>query len=352
MRISWQNITDKKKQPYVICFFVAVLWVGFYGYFYEDFTKNYFYMPFLGIIAATVANTTPAAAGIVYFPILTRLSISPVTAVQYNLMIQAYGMSLGTYKWYLVNKKLFILNVIPVCLLGGSFGVFTGVVLLPVSNPELLTLIFNFIAFMFTQIIFFSILYKHTYPNLRIQLTLKNISILILFSFLGGLISGWIGFGIDTIFYFILTVVFRINPAAAIVTSISLMAGMSVLGTILNIIFHEVPVSLWYSALPGVTIAGLFLASYLAMRLGPKNVLLLFTILLSMDFFVSLWNQKTIPLSETVRVILTYLLVTYLLYIHVRVFRISYQQIGSNLGDFRPEEKSEPLPRERLKPTG
>ncbi len=327
---------NKERFPYMILAIAAGLWIMLFPYFYKDFLNQFFYMPFLGVIAATVANTTPAAAGIVYFPILTRLHVLPATAVQFNMMIQAYGMGLGTFRWFLVNKKLFILNVIPVCLIGGITGVVFSIVLFPIDNPELLTLIFNFIAFLLTQIIFISILCKHKYPQLNIELNIMNMLILLSFSFLGGLISGWIGFGIDTIFYFVLTVIFKINPAAAIVTSISLMAAVSAVGTLLNVILHELPFSLWYSAVPGVTIAGLFLAAYLAVKLGAKNVLMLFTFLLSIDFFVTLWTQRSVPISETLRVLITYALIVYLIFIHVKIFKESYKDIGSSLGEFRP----------------
>lgn len=330
-------IKIKEKRPLIILAAVTVLWILFFPYFNEEFLSKFFYMPFLGVIAATVANTTPAAAGIVYFPILTRLEVSPITAVQFTMIIQAYGMGLGTFKWFLVNKKLFIFNVIPVCLLGGIAGVLVSTLVFPIANPEMLTLIFNFIAFSFTQVIFFSILYKHQYPKTEISLNFKNISILIVFSFIGGLISGWIGFGIDTMFYFILTMIFRVNPAIAIVTSISLMAALSIVGTIINILFYQVPFALWYSAIPGVTLAGLFLASYLAVKLGAKNVLMIFTILLSIDFSVTLWTQKAIPISYSIKMLLTYALIVYMVFIHVKIFKQGYNEIGASLGEFKPK---------------
>ncbi len=321
--------------PYIILAIVSVLWVIMFPYFREDFLTQFYYMPFLGIIGATVANTTPAAAGIVYFPILTKLQIDPVTAVQFSMIIQAYGMGLGSLRWLIVNKRLFIVNVIPICLVGGVAGVFISTVFVPIDNPAVLTLIFNIIAFGCTQVIFFSILFKHKYPNISIKLTLNSISILLFFSLLGGLITGWIGFGIDTMFYFILTVVFKINPAISIVTSIFLMAAVSFAGTLLNIIFNEIPYSLWYSAIPGVTIASLFLAAYLATKIGAKNVLILFTTILSIDFFMTLWTQHVIPMSQAIRMMVTYILIVYLLFIHVKIFKQSYKQINVDLGEFK-----------------
>lgn len=337
-------MTPEKRRPLIILAVTMVGWVLAFPVFYREFLDQFFYMPFLGVIAATVANTTPAAAGIVYFPILTRLDIAPVTAARFNLMIQAYGMGLGTFKWYLVNRRLFIFRVLPICLMGGVIGVTLAIVLFPLDNPELLTLLFNSVAFLFTQIIFISILRKHRYPRLDVDLTLRNRLILFGFSLVGGLISGWIGFGIDTIFYFVLTMIFRINPAAAIVTSIALMAAMSLYGSLLNFLWHSLPlaVTLWYSVLPGVTVASLFLASFIALKIGAKNVLLMFTMLLSADFLLSLWTQNDFLVSDTVRYVVCYALLAYIVTIHVTIFRKSYEEIGESVGSFTPEKPPEP----------
>ncbi len=312
---------------YIIVAIVFAVWIFVFPFFKEDFLNKYMYMPFLGILGATVANTTPAAAGIIYFPILTRLHIAPLTAAQFNMMIQAYGMSLGTFRWFLLNKKLFLFNILPICLISGLAGLVLSVFFVPISDPEMLTLIFNCIAFGFTQIIFFSIICKRKYPNSSIELNLRNIGILTGFSFVGGMISGWIGFGIDTIFYFILTLIYRINPAIAIVTSISLMAAMSLVGSIFYATMGTMPISLWYSAIPGVTIAGLFLAAYFAVKIGPKNVLILFAAFLSVDFLTAVWTQQTLPMSQYLRMGIVYSLILYLLLIHVKIFKKSYKDV-------------------------
>ncbi|SDU55250.1 Uncharacterized membrane protein YfcA [Desulfobacula phenolica] len=323
---------------YIMFAVVCGIWLISFSHFREDFLGQFYYMPFLGVIAATIANTTPAAAGIVYFPVLTRLQISPVTAVQFSLIIQAYGMGLGTFKWYLVNKRLFMANVMPLCLSGGVLGIIISIVFIPMKNPELLSLTFNTISFIVTQVIFFSILFRRTYPNFTINLNLLNMIVLFTFSLVGGLVSGWIGFGIDTMFYFLLTFIFKINPAIAIVTSISIMAAVSVAGTVLNIIFNQVPLSLWYSAVPGVTIAGLFFASYFAVKIGARNILILFAFLLSVDFFMAFWTQQTIPMNQTFKLIFTYILVLYLLVIHVKIFKQSYKKINPEIGKFKSDQ--------------
>ena len=345
--MSFKNGFEMEKQnkvPFIILAVSFIVWLIFLPLFHEEFFSKLFYMPFIGAVAAIVANITPAAAGIIYFPILTHLSVSPVTVAQFNLAIQAYGMGLGTFRWFLFSRKLFILNVLPVCIAGGFLGEIVSIVIFPIKTPELLTLIFNFIAFVFTQIIFFSILRNSKYPNKALKLTVFNGSFLFGFAFIGGLLCGWIGFGIDTIFYFIMTIVFRINPAIAIVTSIALMAAMSISGTVLNAVFHDVPIVLWYSAIPGVTLGGLFLAAYIAVKMGPKNILLLFTFFLSMDFFVTLWTQQAVPMSESLRKIIIYVLVFYLLVIHIKIIRNQSKNVGVPMESdhgFNPADKKE-----------
>ncbi|MBF0200039.1 MAG: sulfite exporter TauE/SafE family protein [Desulfamplus sp.] len=326
----------KDRSPIFIALLVALIWLALLPFFYEQFFTTLYYMPFLGALAATIANITPAAAGIVYFPILTHIDMAPVTVTQFSLMIQAYGMGLGTFRWFVLNRKLFIFNVIPISIAGGLLGEIISIVFLPIKNPELLTLVFNFIAFVFTQIIFFSLLKNAQYPIKSIVLNWVNRSILFLFAFIGGLLCGWIGFGIDTIFYFILTIFFRINPAASIVTSISLMAAMSVTGTVLNCIFQDMPLpfSLFYSAIPGVTFAGLFFAAYIAVKMGSRNILLLFTFFLTIDFLTALWNQGIFPMSDLLKKMIIYPLGFYMLAIHIRLFINNYNNKDGVPGDF------------------
>lgn len=308
------------KNRIVIAITIGIIWIGLLPFFYDIFFSELYYMPFVGIIAATVANITPAAAGIVYFPILTQINVSPITVTQFSLMIQAYGMGLGTFRWFQMNRRLFILNILPICIVCGFAGELISMVWIPIENPELLTLFFNGVAFLFTQIIIFSLLRNKTYPNWRIELTESTIVILAMASVVGGLLCGWIGFGIDTLFYFILTIHFRIHPAIAIVTSISLMAAMSISGTIINWIYFDLPLALWFSAIPGVTLAGLFLATYIAVKIGSKNILLLFTFFLSLDFFMALWCQNFVPMGSVTKILVITPLALYMLVLHLKLF--------------------------------
>ena len=311
---------------YIILIAVAILWGLMTPKFWPDLSEKYFFMPILGVLAATVANTTPVAAGIVYFPILTFLKISPLEAVLYTMMIQSYGMGIGAIRWFIEDRRLFLWKVLPICLLFGAAGVFSSTVLFPLNNPGVLKNAFNIISFILVSAIFYSVIKKHRYPKTSVALNRKNIIILIIAAYIGGVFAGWLGFGIDTVFYFVLTLVFRIQPAIAIVTSIALMTGISIFGTGIHYVMHPevLPWGIWYSALPGVTLGGIFLAAYLTTEVTMKKFFLIFLFFLLAEFGVITLTQITLTLRYVIQFIIINTLVLYLVYIHIRLFRQSY----------------------------
>lgn len=286
-----------------ICFFlilsgaITAAWVFFFPWFRDVFISQYFFMPPLGLIAATIANATPAGAGIVYFPVLTRTVTEPVQAVRFSLMIQAYGMSLGALKWYVTDHKLFLIKEIAVTAAAGIAGITCAVLFMPVQNPPAVRLLFNAGAFAMMHVIFVSSSRgKKTFTGHRSNSSefisgRSSLFFLVLFSagFAGGIISGWIGFGIDTIFFFIMTLLYKKDTASAIVSSVVLMAVVSLFGTLINIVFFDVNTALWFSAIPGVTLGALFAAVYLSRKIGQKNILLMTFVFLSLNFIQAVW---------------------------------------------------------------
>ncbi len=311
---------------YIILISVAILWALLTPRFWPDLSQKYFFMPILGVLAATVANTTPVAAGIVYFPILTFLKISPLEAVLYTMMIQSYGMGIGAIRWFIEDRRLFLWKVLPICLIFGAAGAFCSTVYFPLTNPAILKNVFNIISFILVSAIFYSVIKKHRYPKTSIPLNRRNVILLIIAAYIGGVFAGWLGFGIDTVFYFLLTLVFRVQPAIAIVTSIALMTGISLFGTGLHYIIHPdvLPWGIWYSALPGVTLGGIFLAAYLTTEVTMKKFFIIFIFFLLAEFGVITLTQITLTTRYIVQFIIINALVLYLVYIHIRLFRQSY----------------------------
>ncbi len=304
----------------------AVIWLVLLPFYGGELIHQYYYMPILGIMAATVANTTPVAAGIVYFPVLTLLNITPIEAIIYTMMIQTYGMGLGTVRWFIEDRRLFLWKVLKISVFWGSLGAYLGINVLTIDNPASLKMTFNIASIILVSIIFYSVIRKHRYPNTDIRMTLRNKIILSVFSLAGGIFAGWLGFGVDTIFYFLLTLGFRIQPAIAIVSSIALMTGVSAFGTITHAIIHteHMPVAIWFSALPGVTLGGIFLASYLVTRVTMKAFLEIFIVFMVAEFCVISAAPVEFSWGYIIQFAIVNALVLYLVYIHIRLFRQSY----------------------------
>ena len=59
-----------------------------------DDVVRYIYLPFLGILGATIAMSTPVGGAIVFVPVLTTLNVEPAKAVAFGVATQMIGMGI------------------------------------------------------------------------------------------------------------------------------------------------------------------------------------------------------------------------------------------------------------------
>ncbi|MBP7233284.1 MAG: TSUP family transporter [Syntrophaceae bacterium] len=317
----------KKYLPYYIFAAVSVFWLICLPFFEADFINHYFFMPFLGVVAATVANVTPAAAGIVYFPVMTRIHIDPAQVVMYTLMIQSFGMSLGSIKWFIVDRTLFMKNVLVVSITGGTIGIALAIFFFPLNDARQLRIIFDYFTYLITILVFIRLFLQKAKGGVDFKLNMLSFFILFSFSIIGGIISGWIGFGLDTIFYFTLTFFYRVNAAAAIVTSIVLMAVVSIIGTIFSSFLYALPKTLWFSALPGVAIGGLFVATFLAVNARWWKILLFFIYFFCVQIFLGYIYEPEQLFAYLLSLLKINLIIAYLVIVDVVVFHVSHNAV-------------------------
>ncbi len=317
----------KKYLPVYIFCAVLLFWLGCLPVFYADFVSQYFFIPFLGVVAATVANVTPTAAGIVYFPVMTRIHMDPAQVVLYTLMIQSFGMSLGSIKWFIFDRKLFLKNVLVVSLIGGSIGIALAIFFFPVRDPQRIKTIFDYFSYLIVVLVLIRVLLQKDRGIVDFKLDFFSFAVLFAFSVFGGMVSGWIGFGVDIIFYFILTIFYRINAAAAIVTSILLMAGVSIVGTVLNSFLFTLPINIWFSALPGVAIGGLFVATFLAVRARLWKVILFFLYFFVVQIFLGYVYEREQLAAYLLSLLKINVIIAYLVIMDVIVFNVTYKKL-------------------------
>ena len=321
------TLLNNKYLPVYIFAAVILFWLACLPIFYADFVSQYFFMPFLGIVAATVANVTPTAAGIVYFPVMTRIHMDPAQVVLYTLMIQSFGMSLGSIKWFIVDRKLFLKNVLIVSLIGGSIGIALAIFFFPVRDPQRIKTIFDYFSYLIVVLVLIRVLLQKKQGIIDFKLDYFSFTVLFAFSIFGGLVSGWIGFGVDIIFYFILTIFYRINAAAAIVTSIVLMAGVSIVGTALNSLLFTLPINIWFSALPGVAAGGLFIATFLAVKARWWKVLVFFLYFFVVQIFLGYVYEREQLAAYLLGLLKINVIIAYLVIMDVVVFNVTYKKL-------------------------
>jgi uncharacterized membrane protein YfcA len=113
------------------------------------------FMPFLGIAAATIAMSTPAGGGIVFFPTMVMLGVPPMEAVAFSVGAQSVGMGIfGTFNWVKRDRAAILFPVVIATVLIGSAVCLLALLVFPVAKAEPLQLTFSFFGVCLATYIF------------------------------------------------------------------------------------------------------------------------------------------------------------------------------------------------------
>ena len=243
------------------------------------------FMPFLGIVGATVAMSTPAGGGIVFFPTLVLLGVAPVNAVAFSVATQTFGMGIfGTYNWSRKAPEAILKPAVVLVALGGWVGVLLALFVFPLTSARAVRLLFSTFGLCLALYIVLS-----ARNDLHINQTpfrLRGLMAPILFvsGVAGGMLTGYIGVGIDVLIFVVLTWLYHTHIQHATVTSIVIMGLTSALPFMFALFFFgTLPLNLWLMVLPGVLL-GARIGPWLNTRLGSERVMLLFSLLLILEF--------------------------------------------------------------------
>lgn len=261
-----------------------ILFVGLEGF---EIIKQHFTIALTMLLGSFVAGSTSVGGGAVAFPIFTKvLSIDSATALFFSLAIQSIGMTAAAIMIFLTK--------IPVCwrtirysLIAGGLGLLCSFffIRLQISGADIKYLFSCFSFIVALGLIWMRFNYEqiaHTekpQPG-RIALTLS--------CFIGGMLSGIIGTGIDFILFTMMIFIWHYDFKKAIATSVVVMAFNAIIGfaailTATDYFSGEV-VSYWLAAVPIVVIGAPLGA--VACRYIDKNIMVYFLlILISVDIF-------------------------------------------------------------------
>lgn len=121
----------------------AVLFVGIIDR--ESFLETW-YMPFLGVFAAFLANSVPLGGGIIYIPVLSLLGANIQLGAMFTISIMPFGNGIfGFIRWLVKNPAVMLWEVFPYVVLSSWLGSFLAVFVLP--PPETALIKFGFAVF-------------------------------------------------------------------------------------------------------------------------------------------------------------------------------------------------------------
>jgi uncharacterized membrane protein YfcA len=244
------------------------------------------------LFGSLIAGATSEGGGAVAFPVFTKLlHVNPHDAKVFSLAIQSVGMTSASL--LIVLLKITVdWRVIRWATLGGVAGIVLGTtVLAPVLAPSSTKMLFTVIISSFAVTLMalnrgIQLRHNHLPVFGKIECVL-----LIVFGFMGGVISGLVGNGIDIITFSLMVLLFRVSEKVATPTSVILMAINAVIGFLLYFYvldgFTAQVQAYWLAAVP-VVVVGAPLGALLCSRLSRQTIARILIGLIAIELISSL----------------------------------------------------------------
>ncbi len=240
------------------------------------------------LLGSFVAGSTSVGGGAVAFPIFTKvLHIDSNTALIFSLAIQSVGMTAASLM-IVLTKMPICFRIIRYSVIAGGLGLLTSlfVVRLHISNADIKYLFscFSFLVasgLIWTRLNYSKISHIDNPKPAAIPLTIS--------CFVGGLLSGIIGTGIDFILFTLMIFLWHYDFKKAIATSVVIMAINALIGFTAILLatnqFSETIMGYWLAAVP-IVVVGAPLGA-LACKYIHKNIMLYFLLSLILIDIVS-----------------------------------------------------------------
>jgi uncharacterized protein len=285
-----KEIWTFKPRDLIIYFSSIFIWficMFLFSDLWSEFKNYWFFLP-LGLCGATVAMSTPAGGGLVFFPVLTRFGISTIEASAFTLSTQTIGMGMGSFRWMLEDFKAFQWRIVFCVVPGGWIGLYVGLMHYHINIDRINKVIFSFVGL---SLCILTLYIHHKKGEKDKEIILKPMNYVFLFfvGVLGGYISSCIGFGEDLYTFFIMVLVFNFTIHKSTVTSIILMASMSAFGFYIHgHLLHTLRWEFWQMVIPGV-LTGATVGPKILLSIGSNKMMFILTIFLTMEFIATVF---------------------------------------------------------------
>lgn len=136
-----------------------VLWlVAFFAIMdFNTFTTTWF-MPFLGVIAAFLANSVPIGGGIVYIPALALLGVDISLGASFTIATMPFGNGVfGFLRWLVKDPTVIIWESFVFTVLPSWLGSLIAIFILPTPNTSHVKVGFGWLSFLIGVLVLLSI---------------------------------------------------------------------------------------------------------------------------------------------------------------------------------------------------
>lgn len=223
------------------------------------YIANHWEISLTMLCGSIIAGATSLGGGAVAFPVFTKvLNINPHDAKIFSLAIQSVGMSAAALAIYGSGIRVEG-RIILWTSLSGIIGVSLGLDwLAPLLPPDAIKIYFTLILTSLA-ITLLAVNQGYRQYNLSIPIwTIREKLVLLIVGFLGGIVSGLVGNGIDIFIFAVMVLLFRISEKVATPTSVIIMAINALTGFAYQVFviqdFTQPVKSYWLAAIPIVVV--------------------------------------------------------------------------------------------------
>jgi uncharacterized protein len=282
----------------------AIVWIAWFflaGPTPFHYIQNHWEISVTMVFGSLIAGGTSEGGGAVAFPVFTKLlQISPMDAKIFSLAIQSVGMTAASLVIIYMGIKV-EWRVIRWASLGGLLGiVLSSLLLAPILSAPILKMSFTAMITSFA-ITLLALNYNERFCHLRLpRFGAYERTLFLGAGFLGGMMSGLVGNGIDIITFSFMVLLFHLNEKIATPTSVILMAINALIGFALHFFivggFTPEVQAWWLAAIP-VVVVGAPVGAMICSRLNRMTIVWILIALIVVELLTSLW---LIPLTPAV----------------------------------------------------
>ncbi len=286
------------KFPYPYLIYCLIVLIGWTWYVQDldifSILKEQIGVMITMVFGAFIAGSSPEGSAAVAYPIFTLyLDIDPATTRNFAFAIQSFGMTAASI--YILSKKILVdWKYILYVSVGGLFGLLFGTYfIVPLVNPPVAKMLFVSLWLSFGIVLFI----QNRRPDRVIWdrlmgLTRMDFILLIVFGFVGGIISSLFGTGINIFTFCLLVVYYHINEKVATASSIIIMTIETILGFALHrqVLkdFGQDSFNMWIACIPLVIFMAP-LGSFVMSKFTRLQLATLLYCILFIQFIGAIW---------------------------------------------------------------